>query len=95
MLANKKLLGLFVLAAAAVGTIAASPAEAGSYDRRGRGHVVVYRDACAPRATLSIRVDSGRHHSFKRDRFHDRRDFRDHRRNWRHVDRRDVRRGRC
>jgi hypothetical protein len=93
MIANKKFLGIFVLAAAAVGTMAASPAQAGNYDRR--GSVTVYRDSCAPRASLSIRVDSGRHHYVKRDRCHDRRDFRDHRRNWRHVDRRDFRRGRC
>jgi hypothetical protein len=95
MLANKKLLGIFVLAAAAVGTMAASPAQAGNYDRRDRGRVV-YREA-APRASVSIRIDSGhhRHHYVKRDRCYDRRDFRDHRRNWRHVDRRDFRRGRC
>lgn len=92
MFLSKKILGLCVLAVAAVGTIAASPAQAGTYRRSNT--VVVYRDTFAPRAAISFRVNTGHTHHVKRDRFHDRRDFRrDHDRRWRH--RHDHRRGRC
>lgn len=60
MFGNRKMLGLFALAAVAATGLAAAPASAGTY-RGGRdrcdNNVIVYRapaEACAPRGRVSV-----------------------------------------